>query len=391
MTKLLGLNKKEWEENGGLFTAEEIAQQPEMWKLTYKRIKEIKKELLTYYRKLLKEDNLKIIFAGAGSSGFIGDSLETYIKKKLPHVEIFSAHTTDIVTHPDVYFEKDVPTLLISFGRSGNSPESIAAIELAEKMIDDIYHLGITCNKNGKLANNISAPNGKLILLPEKTHDRGFAMTSSFTSMMLATILFFNIEELENMASVIEAKINSAKSIINNFGNNQKFLKTDFKKIIYLGGYGYYGIAKEASLKLLELTSGKIVTRYDSPLGFRHGPKSIIDENSLIVFLLSDDKYSLKYEYDLLNELNNGKSDYKTAVISNKERKKFKEKSDYYYTSNITDYNFDEIVNVLDYIIYAQIISLYKSIQNGINPDDPSPSGSVNRVVQGVKIHPYQK
>lgn len=391
MKKILGMSEKKMESKGGMFTAEEIVQQPEMWRLTYKKIRNMKKELLEYHKELMTKEKLNIIFAGAGTSGFIGDSLTPYFKKEFPQFEISSVHTTDIVTHPEIYFNKEIPTLLVSFARSGNSPESVAAIELAEKMVDDLYQLVITCNKDGELAKNIIDSHHKLILLPEKTNDRGFAMTSSFTSMLLASLLFFNIDNLDKLKSAVEAKAESVEQIIVKFSENNSFLENDFKKIIYLGDYGFFGLAKEASLKLLELTSGQIITRYDTPLGFRHGPKSIIDQDSLIVLFLSDNEHALKYEYDLLNELNLGKMGYKTAVITAKNRENFKEKADFYFCSDSKRTNVDEIFNTLEYIVYAQIISLYKSIQSGINPDNPSPDGSVNRVVQGVKIYPYKK
>ncbi|CCU80887.1 Galactosamine-6-phosphate isomerase [Halanaerobium saccharolyticum subsp. saccharolyticum DSM 6643] len=391
MKRILGMTKEKWKEKNGIYTAEEIVQQPEMWRQTYKKVKEIKKDLINFYKKLMNMERLNIIFAGAGTSGFIGDSLTPYLKKKFPQFETASVHTTELVTHPEVYFNKKIPTLLISFARSGNSPESVAAIELAEEMVNDLYQLVITCNKEGKLAQKVSDSYNQLVLLPKKTNDRGFAMTSSYTSMLLTALLFFNIEELDKLNSTVELKAKAAEEIIDSFCDNKKLLEADFKKIIYLGDYSFFGVAKEASLKLLELTSGQIITRYDTPLGFRHGPKSIIDKDSLILFFLSDNEYNLKYEYDLLNELNKSKLGYKTAVITIKNRKKIKEKCDFYLSSYSKMDDEDEVFNTLEYIIYAQIISLYKSIHSGINPDNPSPDGSVNRVVQGVKIYPYKK
>ena len=391
MTKLLGLTREDWQDKGGLFTAEEIAQQPEMWQLTYAKILALESELSDFYNQLLNKTNLKIIFTGAGTSGFVGDSIIPYLKKKYPQTEISSIHTTDIVSHPEIYFDKKTPTLLVSFARSGNSPESTATIKLAEQMVEDLYQLVITCNKDGELAQHVSSSKSKLILLPKKTNDRGFAMTSSFTSMLLAALLFFNIKKIKEMESVVDSKSREAAQIIESFSENEELLTADFKKIIYLGAYGFYGLSKEASLKLLELTSGQIITRYDTPLGFRHGPKSIVDQDTLIVFFLSEDEYALKYEYDLLKELNAGDLGYKTAVISRKENKEVKNISDFYFSVNKSKNTEDEIFNSINYIIYAQIISLYKSIIKKIEPDNPSPDGSVNRVVQGVTIYPYKK
>lgn len=391
MESFFGLTKEELKNRGGLTTAEEIFQQPTVWKETLSIIIDKKDELSSFLKVVMKEEKLKIIFAGAGTSGYIGDTLIPYLKKVLKGVKVESVHTTDIVSYPEIYLDKDTPTLLFSFARSGNSPESVAAVELAEDLVDNLYQIIITCNQNGKLAQNAGSEKTKLILLPEESHDKGFAMTSSFTSMLLSTLLLFNLENVDEKLDEIETIIKNAKNILTNTEIIEELSASDFQKIIYLGSYSFHGLAKEAALKILELSAGKIITRYDTPLGFRHGPKSIIDKNTLIVFFLPSNKHARKYEMDLLRELAVEKDGYKTFVISGKKDTEIEKISDYSVFIELDNNKIDESFNSLNYILYAQVLALLESLKHGICPDNPSPDGSVNRVVKGVKIHPYIK
>lgn len=391
MNKIFNLSTESLEKNGGLITAQEIYRQPEVWEKTYRIIEDRKEELKEFLDGIKKIDNLRIIFTGAGTSGFIGDTIVPYIKNELPNVSVESIHTTDIVSHPQTYLKKDVPTILVSFARSGNSPESVATVELAEDLVDNIKQIVFTCNGEGKLAKNINQGKDKLILLPEEANDQGFAMTSSYTSMVLASMLLFTIDEIDNIKYDINKLCTIGKKALDNTKIIEDISKVDFNKIIYLGANSFYGLSKEASLKLLELTAGKIVTKYDSPLGFRHGPKSIMDDNSLIVLFLSREDYSRKYEYDLLKELASENGSHKTLVITETLEESIEELSDYYIYLNSEVLSIDERFNAINYIIYPQILALLKSLNLGISPDNPSPEGSVNRVVKGVKIYPYNK
>jgi tagatose-6-phosphate ketose/aldose isomerase len=386
LTKLLNLNEEKWKEKQGLYTAKEIYQQPEMWNLTLQKILNAQQELKSFLEEVLANKNIRIILTGAGTSGFIGDTLINYIKEKYSDLDVVSVHTTNIVSHPATYLDKDIPTLLVSFARSGNSPESVATVNLAKQIVNNLYQLVITCNQAGKLAKSIEGRKNKVILLPEATNDKGFAMTSSFTSMLLAALLFFNLNKLAELEPLIKSEVAAAKKVINDFPQFDELLIKKYKKIIYLGSSYFYGLSKEASLKLLELSAGKTVTKYDTPLGFRHGPKSIIDSETLVVFFLSRSEYARLYEYDLLRELK--EDQVKTFVISDLIDDQIIELSDYNYKIE-SNQKLDEVFNSLIYIIFAQIISLYNSINNKINPDNPSPDGSVNRVVKGVKIYPY--
>ncbi|MBS1744685.1 MAG: SIS domain-containing protein, partial [Bacteroidetes bacterium] len=169
--------------------AREINGQPDLWENTYMSVLEKKDQLLQFLNEIFKINNLQIVLSGAGSSAFIGEILQ---QSFFINTGVFTVvvPTTDLVTHPRGLIHKTVPTLLISFARSGDSPESTATFELAEKMYDRVYHIVITCNAEGNLAKKAyGKKNSYVFILPETANDQALAMTGSFTSMTFAGLL----------------------------------------------------------------------------------------------------------------------------------------------------------------------------------------------------------
>ncbi len=376
-------------ETKSVYTATEIHQQPATWKKTYKQIYDMRDELKSFINKVVSKEDFDVILTGAGTSEFVGNALFSYLNKKLNY-KVKSYATTDITATPENYISKDKPTLLISFGRSGNSPESIGALDSAEAVSNNIYHLFVTCNKNGALSKRAENDERCLAInLTDETHDQSFAMTSSFTNMYLATLLAFNLDNLDEIKENIDAVISNAKNVVDvRFDNFKNLVNSyDFKRIVYLGSNTLKGIAQEAALKMLELTAGEVVTMYDTPLGFRHGPKSIVNDETLTVIFLSDYAYTRQYEVDLLKEMSSQRKNNKIAIICNSECDEAKELADFYFCFSNT--YLDNVYSGLDFIVCAQLIAMYKSLSLNITPDNPCPTGEVNRVVKGVTLYPY--
>ena len=220
--------------------------------------------------------------------------------------------TTDIVSAPEQFLFKEKPTLIISYARSGNSPESVAACELCDQFIDNTYHLIITCNKDGMLAKMDNIDKRRYVLLmPEETNDKSFAMTSSFSSMLLATAIIFNLDNRKlEVAIIISNKILSCELL----EKIEALIQKNLNRVVCLGSGGLLGIAREASLKILELSNGQLDCYFESPLGFRHGPKLVVDNYTLVLLLGSNDGYTQQYDSDLLKEV---KSDRKAENIIN--------------------------------------------------------------------------
>ena len=354
------------------WTAREICQQPTVWREVQATIESAREDIDGWLKPLLPKADLRIVLSGAGTSAFIGETLAPWLRKKLQRrVEALS--TTDVVGAPDQYLAEDIPTLMVSFARSGDSPESVASVDLASKVLSDCHHLILTCNPEGQLA-QFAADNDKAycLLMPADTNDQSFAMTSSFTSMLVACASMFTPEpeQLEQVSQLTEQLIDEQAETV------KQLASQDFTRLVVLGAGCLKGTACEAALKSLELSAGRVVPMCDTPLGFRHGPKSVVDDSTVIVHLQSADVYTQAYDTDLLSEL---RSDDQAAAII--------ELSPQWL--GVRDNPLDDFWLSLPYIVYCQMLAFFKALALGITADNPCPTGEVNRVVQGVTIHPY--
>ncbi len=369
--------------------AREIASQPKLWDETYESILAKKDQLSAFLDEIFKINNLQIILTGAGTSSFIGEILQQSFYKNTGIITK-AIPTTDLVTHPGDFFQKSIPILLISFARSGDSPESLATFELAEKLHDVIYHLIITCNPKGKLAKvALNKKNSFIFLLPEETNDQALAMTSSFTSMTLAGLLISDIKKIEKNEDNVKRVIEFGKIILDKYALElSEVADMDFKRIVFLGSGPLKGIAKESHLKVIELTDGQIICQYDSFLGFRHGPKAVIDESTLLIYLFSDDPYVYNYEIDLVKSINETEKFLLSIGIGQCLIELENLLGITISHCNGINKISDDFFSVCS-IIPAQILGFYKSLALGLTPDSPSKNGSIHRIVQGVTIYPY--
>ncbi|GAB7553703.1 SIS domain-containing protein [Novosphingobium sp. 11B] len=359
------------------WTRREIAQQPETLRATQAILSANKAAIEAFTGPILPNPHARIVLTGAGTSAFIGECLAPWLSGVLGR-SVEAIATTDIVSSPALYLRREVPTLLVSFGRSGSSPESVAAVDLVDAHIDQAYHLVITCNAEGELAQR-SGGNTHVVVLPEATHDRGFAMTSSFSAMMFAALSILSgiaalDGRIEAIASAVAATHAQSGPVV------ETLAERGFKRVVYLGSGPFKGLAREAALKLMELSDGAVVTAFDTALGFRHGPKTIIDGETLAVVFVSNDPLTRLYDLDIIAELKaDGHSGAVVVVSTNPDDK--------------ADVSVPGLLGAVDadllfpFIVPAQLFGLAVSIELGLTPDRPNASGTVNRVVQGVRIH----
>ena len=335
-----------------------------------------------------KHDYIKVILTGAGTSAYVGDTLIPYFKSIYDERKWnFNAiATTDIVASPLHHLHKDIPTVLVSFARSGNSPESVATVDLAKQIVDELYQITITCAAEGKLAQQAQGDEKNLLLLqPEPSNDAGFAMTSSFTSMMLTALLVFDKADLTTKEEKVAALIELSQQTLNQVDTIQNLVNLDFNRVIYLGAGPFFGLAHEAQLKILELTAGQVATMYESPVGFRHGPKSLINEQTIVLLFGSANPYTKQYDLDLIKEVAGDQIARKVVLLTDK-----KEALAQVEQIEMNNRLLDDIYRTFPYIIFGQLFALLTSLKVKNRPDTPSPTGTVNRVVQGVVIHPFE-
>ena len=374
------LDESKLEEKDFKYTYTEILNQADTWLEVYNLYEKRKNYIENFLKKVGKD--CKVIFTGAGTSEYVGNIALDYLKTH-GEFEFESVATTDLVSAPYLHFEKNQKTLLVSFARSGNSPESLAAVKLGKQIVDDFYNLPITCAKEGKLAQALKDDENSYVFLePEITNDKGFAMTNSFSSMLLATLLIFDTKT-KNKKEIVEKISKLGKEIYNNLEEIENLVNFDFNRVVYLGSGPLGKLTKEARLKILELTAGKVATIWESSMGFRHGPKSFVDENTLVISFVSSNPYTRLYDLDILDEIANDKIAKKIIGISNS-------KLDRDYELIFEEDGLDDVYLCPAYIIIGQIIALVTSLRVGNTPDNPSRTHTVNRVVKGVTIHDYK-
>lgn len=370
--KYLGIDELELKRTNSFNTAYEIYNQPNMWN---KLIDDFDTKVFDFLDSIGLNTEIDIIFTGVGTSEYIGCILEPYLNERV-NLNFRSVATTDIVSNPKMYL-KNKKTLLVSFARSGDSPESVATVNLANSLIDNIYHLVITCNKNGSLSKLCrDKSNCYVYLMPEGTNDKGFAMTSSFSTMLLAAILIFDKTDIRKSITIakneIDDKIDTIKQIAN----------MDHKRIIVLGSGPFKGLAKELCLKVMELSRGLVVSKYDSTLGFRHGPKAVINSDTIVFLCNNPDNYAKKYDLDLIEEI---KSENICKIITHTLDPNFVSR-DCIHPSNSDN---STITAILTYLVYGQIYAFYKSQYLNLTTDNPFPEGQVNRVVKKFHIYDF--
>ncbi|VLB55694.1 tagatose-6-phosphate ketose/aldose isomerase [Streptococcus pneumoniae] len=388
---MLHYTKEDLLELGAEITTREIYQQPDVWREAFEFYQAKREEIAAFLQEIAdKHDYIKVILTGAGTSAYVGDTLLPYFKEVYDERKWnFNAiATTDIVANPATYLKKDVATVLVSFARSGNSPESVATVDLAKSLVDELYQVTITCAADGKLTLQAHGDDRNLLLLqPAVSNDAGFAMTSSFTSMMLTALLVFDPTEFAVKSERFEVVSSLARKVLDKAEDVKELVDLDFNRVIYLGAGPFFGLAHEAQLKILELTAGQVATMYESPVGFRHGPKSLINDNTVVLVFGTTTDYTRKYDLDLVREVAGDQIARRVVLLSDQA----------FGLENVKEVALgcggvlNDIYRVFPYIVYAQLFALLTSLKVENKPDTPSPTGTVNRVVQGVIIHEYQK
>ena len=373
------LNKK-----GAIHTAREISGQPELWSNIYKKVFSENQKITTFLDEIFK-DVKKIILTGAGSSAYLGSSIEGFLQRK-SNITTVTVPSTHLVPHPEDYLEASIPTLLISFARSGNSPESVAAVNLADKYCDVCHHLVITCNSEGSLAQHKFENKSYVFVLPEEANDKSLAMTGSYSGMLLTALLISDIHNIKSLRHTVETIKSYGLTLLTKYlGEIEKVATLPFNRVVFLGSGPQYGTAMESHLKVQELTDGQVICKNDSYLGFRHGPKAVVDESTLLIYYFSNRMDVLRYEKDLVTSMGEGKKPLLQIGLSEK---------------NISDISIDKIIVLsnkegaiseeylaVSNIILAQLLGFFKCLKLGLSPDNPSVSGAISRVVHGVVIY----
>lgn len=379
----LGMALSALEAKGAAHTAREISQQPDLWLKVWEGVRQHRPELKNFLDRALSRSE-RIILTGAGTSAFIGLSLRGVLQRSTGLLTEAIA-TTDLVSHPRDYFQPEVPTLLISFARSGNSPESVAVVSLADEICQQCYHLIITCNPDGKLAHT-RAKDKYVVPLPVEANDQSLAMTSSYTGMLLAGVLIAHLNDFQATAKSVDVLAGYGRKLIDYYAAEiATIAERSFNRAVFLGSGPFFGTARESHLKVQELTDGQVICKEDSFLGLRHGPKAVIDDRTLVCYIFSNDAYASQYEIDLVNSMKRGRTPFVEIGIMENRIPGLNLDHIFYLSDNGISLK-EEFLAVCS-VVPAQLLGFYKSLQLGLSPDAPSATGAITRVVEGVQIY----
>ncbi len=372
-----------------IHTRDEIYGQPQLWEQTIHMLTGTP-AIRSFLKPLLERDELNIVLTGAGSSAYIGEAVEPVLHQGR-RVRARAVSTTTLVTHTPSYIDPETPLLLISFARSGNSPESIAAIDQLNRHCSRIWHIALTCNRDGELARLVGGmENGLAVILPVASDDKGLAMTGSFTSMMLSAIYMgeiLRVPDQEQTEIIRNISAAAGEALQETPGKIREMVSLPFDRIVFLGSGPLQAVARESHLKVQELTDGLVVGKFDSFLGFRHGPKAVVNEKTLVAFLFSGDPKVFRYEKDLVEEiLNDGMAMGCIGIFTDRDQSGQLD-LDLKILFDLDEKARRSPLHRIPLAIPSQLIGLYKSLELGLNPDSPSRKNTISRVVQGVKIY----
>ena len=380
--ELFGRTEEEQRRLGYFYTLQEICQQPWTWPRTCERMIASRDEL----RKDL-ERMQSLALTGSGSSEYAAECVCFALQNELGiPTESISGGT--LLLYGGKALPPSRPGLLFSLARSGDSPESSAAIELLLTTEPQIRHVVVTCNEQGRLAKAWDkTKNVRVITLPSETLDKSLVMTSSFTNLLLAARLCGMLQQPEEYRT-LGARLGQITSALlrSKFSMLAKIAAADFRRVVFLGSGPRFAASREAALKMLELTAGRVTTVCETYLGFRHGPMSCVHGDTAMVCLLSCDRMIRAYELDLLRELDRKRLGlFKVIVGENIPDSALRDGDQAIECPGLSELG--ESNDPVVHVVVTQLLAFFRCLEEGLLPDSPSEEGIINRVVERFPLH----
>ena len=392
LSKILMLSGAEREARGLVHTPQEIFQQPDTWWRSYEKLSQLAPELESFLKRAGVHNDLKarpsVFLIGAGTSDYIGRSVAT-LMRRIWQCEVYAVPSTDLLTCLDDFVVAGKSYVWVSFSRSGDSSEGVALLESALDLRPEIHHIIVCCNGEGRMARTVSERgNVCRVILDDAVNDRGLAMTSSFSNMVVAGQCLAHLQNLATYGLTLDTLIMAARKFLPAAAELvEQVVAEGFSKMCFLGSGTLHAVAVESALKVLELTAGRIDTFSESFLGVRHGPMSAIDHETLVVSFVSGDARRRSYELDLLEEVRDKKLAKNILVIA--PRVGLEDEKRFAKIGIILPLE----ISAADYyrppvdVFIGQLFGLFSSIRLGLKPDAPSPRGAISRVVSRVRIY----
>jgi len=376
------------ERRGYRDTLREICQQPATWLITARDVARLGHRLSTFLRDTgAINARGALVLTGSGSSLYVAAAVAPALQVSLG-VPVHVVPGGDLLTQPDGALTPSRPCVVVSFARSGDSPESTGAIDRLLAREPDCHHVVVTCCATGRLATQYDGePRVLTLVLDQRTCDRSLVMTSSFTNMVVAAhYLRFQDDHdgylawAARLSRAADRMLSAHPAALDDVASRQ------FSGAVFLGSGCRHGGAREAGLKLTEMSDGRVWSFAETYLGVRHGPMTLIRQNTLVVCFLSCDPRLRSYEADLIAELTRkGLGAGKLLVGENVPRELLAAGDVVLECPGMSELG-DDSAPVLD-LVAAQLLALFHCLHLGLRPDAPSAEGIINRVVAPFQIH----
>jgi tagatose-6-phosphate ketose/aldose isomerase len=380
--ELLDPTEAEQRQLGYFHTLQEILQQPATWLETGKQLAALSASL----RETL-EGVRTLVLTGSGSSEYAGECVRLPLQAALSiPVQVIGGGA--LLTHGGKAIAPGRPGLMLSFARSGDSPESVGAVSLLLETEPEIRHLVLTCNKDGRVATTWrDDARVRVVVLAEPTNDRSLVMTSSFTNMVLAAASLGMLETPGKYLALTAGLSQKAEELLlHHFDALASLACRDFHRVVFLASGARIGAARESALKMMEMTAGRVWAMSETYLGLRHGPMSAVHADTLTVCCLSSDPLVRAYECDLIRELNCKQLGIARLIFGEAIPPDLARKEDVVVDiAGLAQWG-DENMPVLD-VILGQLLGFFRCLKEGLHPDSPSTTGVINRVVEEFTLH----
>ncbi|MET1159812.1 MAG: SIS domain-containing protein [Thermoprotei archaeon] len=303
----------------------------------------------------------KVFLIGCGSSFYIGVVVSYLLKRLLQNKCIKALPSSELLLYEHVNL--DERSLVIGFSRSGNTAETVSALELAKSKGSKTVLLSI--NKESKGSRIVDE-----YVYVDVGVERGIVMTKSFVSLTLAGLLLsdsisgpseaIGSQALSKFSSFVNKVIDDKEHYLN---LGKELALSSYERFVFLGSGPSYGIALEASLKFKE--TSYIATEAIHALEFRHGPMATVNEKQ-VEFIINPTGESFEVVYRLYKDIVNigGK-----VIRLSDERKP---------DILLANTGVEEL-NALEAIVPLQYIAMGYALAKGKDPDNPR---NLTRVVE---------
>lgn len=365
-------------------TLREVIQQPFVWADTALRAAAFVETVFTPRR--VAGAFRSIALVGSGSSHYVGELVAPTLQARLG-VPVVAVPAGNLLTHGKAALPLPEPVLMVSIARSGNSPESVAAIRIAVREAPRTQLIHITCNAAGRLAQPApDDPRAAVLALHPFTNDQSLVMTSSFTSLALAALALGYADATAQYLSQAERLCSDVAAMFPAlFASAASLPYAESRRAVYLGSGCQYGAAREAALKLTEMTAGSVVAMAETHLGLRHGPMAAVDGHTLIVSFTPPTERPARYATDLVAELGIKALGCGTVAAVAGETPQCDEPNG--TAAALPEKRIDECFASIENVVFGQAIGFFACREHGLRPDAPSAAGVIARVVPPFPIY----